>query len=769
LTVLSKLLLSIGINYLNWLNLNRLIEGGMQASESSNDDFLFIDDSDEDEILDDKGGSTWKVLIVDDDPEIHSVTQLALSDLVVLGKRLEYLHAYSGADACKIIEQQHDIVIVLLDVVMETDDAGLKVVRHIREQLNRHDIRIVLRTGQPGYAPEESVIKDYDINDYKTKTELTRRKLVTTVYAAIRSYQQIETVNRSREGLEKIVTASADLLELHTIHSYAEGVLSQLRNIIDNCKNLVFCARGQGIIDGVDDLSFYILGQVGLSAILVNQKLEALKHPGVCQQVLNCFQQKQHNYKQADICLYLASGGYRAVIYIELAEPAVELDQNLLEVFLSNVAIGYENVHLFHKLRDAAYKDWLTDLPNRLDFVHSLDAFVQADNDDVVAALVDINHFSDINDGLGQDVGNLLLSSVASRLSQLSPGIIVARTGADVFGLIGPSEVINPESLVALFTSPFKAGEQHLPVNACIGLCTKQHAGGQGVKVLNQINIALNLAKKNRQNFAQYYVQEMEDETQWRLDMIRQLRKDFSDNRLELWYQPQFNLATGKVVGAEALLRWRTAEGKFISPAVFIPLAEYSGLIVEIGDWVVHQACLQIKLLEQHQFNDVCISVNVSIPQFRGGNFVERVINKIQELNVSPNKMELEITENILMDEPQVVIDALVRLKAEGLKIALDDFGTGFSSMSYLQKLPLDRLKVDRSFIIDIASPGQSILADTIISLGKKMNLNVIAEGIEDEHQQAHLISQGCHDVQGFYYAKPMPSDQFIAFLQQNK
>jgi CheY-like chemotaxis protein len=156
----------------------------MQASENTNDDFLFIDDSDEDEILTNGNGETWKVLIVDDDPEIHSVTQLALSDLVVLGKNLEYIHAYSGRDACQLIEEHLDIVLVLLDVVMETDDAGLNVVKHIRETLQRQDIRIVLRTGQPGYAPEESVIKDYDINDYKTKTELTRRKLVTTVYAA---------------------------------------------------------------------------------------------------------------------------------------------------------------------------------------------------------------------------------------------------------------------------------------------------------------------------------------------------------------------------------------------------------------------------------------------------------------------------------------------------------------------------------------------------------------------------------------------------------
>ncbi len=738
----------------------------MQVSENSNDDFLFIDDSDEDEILDDASVGTWKILIVDDDPEIHSVTQLALSDLTVLGRNLEYLHAYSGADACKIIAQHQDIVVVLLDVVMETDDAGLKVVKYIREELKRQDIRIVLRTGQPGYAPEESVIKDYDINDYKTKTELTRRKLVTTVYAAIRSYQQIETVNKSRHGLEKIISASSELLEKQTVHGYAAGVLEQLNHLIGNVNTSVFCARGQGILTDVDDLSFYILGQTGLSAILVDQKVATLKNETATQMINNCYARKSHDLSGDNITLYLANGSYRAIVYMELAEPLSEITKQLVEVFLANVAVGYENVHLFHKLRDAAYKDILTDLPNRLAFLQLLDKFSRSKDNNLVAALVDINHFSDINDGLGQDIGNQLLIAVSKRLKTIGDSVQVTRIGADVFGLIGPADFVNPEKLIALFDFPFEAGEQHLPLSACFGFCTKQEAGAEGKKVLNQINIALNLAKKDRQNHVVYYEQEMEDKTLWRLGMIRQLRTDFADNRLELWYQPQLNLASGKVIGAEALLRWRTAEGNFISPAVFIPLAEYSGLIVEIGDWVIEQACLQIKSLEQQGFNEVAISVNVSIPQFRRGNFVQSIIDKVKQHKVKPQKLELEITENILMDDPQIVIDALVKLKQEGLRIALDDFGTGYSSLSYLQQLPLDRLKVDRAFVTNIAKPGQAVIANTIINLGKQMQLNVIAEGIEEESQQVHLKAQGCDDVQGFFYAKPMPADEFVQYLK---
>jgi diguanylate cyclase (GGDEF)-like protein len=739
----------------------------MQFLEESNDDFLFIDDSNEEEIVDDLNGQTWKVLIVDDDPEIHSVTQLALSDLIVLGRRLEYLHAYSGQDACQLIENHQDIVLVLLDVVMETDDAGLRVVKHIRETLLRADIRIVLRTGQPGYAPEENVIKDYDINDYKTKTELTRRKLVTTVYAAIRCYQQIDTVSKNHQGLETIIAAAAELLEHHSVHEYAQGVLRQLK-LITHANTGLFCARGQGIIDGADDLSLYVLAQDSLSPLYVNQKLDITKNTQSQQQIATCFQQKQHQFGASLISLYIVSDGYRAVVHLELDKPLSNIEIQLIEVFLTSVAMGYENVHLFQKQRNAAYKDWLTDLPNRLGFVHLLDDFSQSDDTNLVACLLDINQFSDINDGLGQDVGNQLLMAVAARLKTLGESCLLARVGADVFGLIGPAESINQHTLAEFFTQPFAAGEQRLPIKASFGFCAKADASSRGVKIINQINIALNLAKKSNQTFFVYYQQKMEDKTLWRLGIIRQLRTDFANNRLELWYQPQLNLTTGKVIGAEALLRWKTQSGEFISPSVFIPLAEYSGLIIEIGDWVINQACMQINRLEQQGFDQVGISVNVSMPQFKRDNFVERIIEATKKHQIAPSKLELEITENVVMDEPQVVIDALNRFKKEGISIALDDFGTGFSSLSYLQKLPLDRLKVDRSFISDMAKPGKSFIGDTIINLGKQMNLKVIAEGIEDKAQETHLKAQGCDEVQGFYYAKAMPAEEFLIFLKNN-
>ena len=283
------------------------------------------------------------------------------------------------------------------------------------------------------------------------------------------------------------VSSSASLLELHAIAEYCQGTIKELSQLINQEVDSLFCARGQGIIDNADDLSFYIIAQQGFSSTLANQKLDTLNDEHISQQVKTCFTQKSHQYFDDSLYLYLASGGYRAVVYLALAHPLSAVKKQLLDVFLSGVSIGYENVHLFQKLNNAAYKDWLTSLPNRLEFVRFLDDFAKGDCASEVAALIDINHFSDVNDALGQDIGNQLLEAVAQRLQSLSKHGKIARVGADVFGVIGSEEHITPASLMALFEQPFTAGEQKLPINACLGFCSAEHANTSGVKVLNQI------------------------------------------------------------------------------------------------------------------------------------------------------------------------------------------------------------------------------------------------------------------------------------------
>lgn len=741
----------------------------MSATDYDNDELIFLEEDDTSE-LDDTVYKEWNVLIVDDDEEIHSVTRLALSDLVINNRKLNFIHAYSAKDAKDILhEYGSSIAIILLDVVMETDDAGFDVVHYIRETMKLSEPRIILRTGQPGHAPEEEVIKVYDINDYKTKTELTRGRLLTSVISSIRSYQQIMTINQNRHGLEKIISSSSNLFEEHSVKGFCEGVVTQISSLIGLDAEGLLCARAGSVIDK-DDNGVYVLGAAGEYAPFINSPIESIRDTTIVEQVNRCLRLKKHIFESGSTVLYINRAGFEAAVFVHMIKEIDELDKNLLEVFLSSISVGYENVNLFHELRNAAFRDWLTRLPNRNQFINMLDKPHMFASENFSVALIDINHFSDINDGLGQEVGNQLLKAVSECFEDnFDESVKKGRIGADVFGLIGPSDVVNPDTINAVFQSPFKVEDHSLPINVTLGLCRLDDKRNIGIEILKRTNIALNRAKKNISDNFEYYAKEIEDQTTWRLDMIRRLRSDFMDRKLELWFQPQVDLVTEKVVGMEGLLRWPDGQGGYISPAVFVPLAEYSGLIVDIGHWVLEESCRRIKALSDAGYGHLRVAVNISIPQFRDRSFVNKVKDALGAHNCDPSLLELEITESVVMDEPQIVIDALRVLKQHGVAIAIDDFGTGFSSMSYLQQLPLDRLKVDRSFVKDI-EPGQSaVLAETIVTLGNKLGLLTIAEGVETREQASYMIKLGCDEAQGYLYAKPMPFDDLMVFLANSK
>ncbi|MCC2618245.1 EAL domain-containing protein [Aestuariibacter halophilus] len=741
------------------------------SSDYDNDELVFLEEEEAAEAPEVKQGH-WNVLVVDDDEEIHSVTRLALSDLMLNDKPLKFYHAYSGSEALKIIEEMgSSLAIILLDVVMETDDAGLKVAKKMREELAITEPRIILRTGQPGYAPEENVIKEYDINDYKTKTELTRSKLVTTIISSLRSYQQILTINQSRLGLEKIIGSAANLLEEHSIKGFCEGVVTQISSLIGLDAGGVVCARAGSVLDKDDD-GVYVLGAAGPFARYINESIETLHDERIIAFVTQCLKDKTHVFQPDFSVLYMNSSGYEAAVFLEIGNEISVINKQLIEVFLSSISVGYENVNLFHQLRNAAFRDWLTKLPNRNEFINMLDQVKKGNRAGMgqTVALVDVNHFSDVNDGLGQDAGNSLLIAVADRLiERFDDKINMGRIGADIFGFVGDDTYVNPERLSEVFVSPFKAGDHTLPINVTIGLCRLSEESTDGLTILKQTNIALNRAKKDLTTNYSYYEPEMEEKTTWRLGMIRQLRTDFAERKLELWYQPQVDLVSERVVGMEALLRWPSPDGGYISPAVFVPLAEYSGLIIDIGAWVVDESCSKLKQLHDKGYNDVRVAVNISMPQFRDPDFVNYIKNAIVNHQIDPASLELEITESVVMDEPQIVIESLKALKAFGVTIAIDDFGTGFSSMSYLQKLPLDRLKVDRSFVNEVMPGKSAFIAETIVTLGNRLGLQTIAEGVEKREQASYMLKLGCDEAQGYLYAKPMPFADLLTFLEQHK
>jgi len=731
---------------------------------SSQDEPLFLHDDDEVAPTEYSKGF-WKILIVDDDQEIHAVTKMALADVIISGRQLEFFHAYSGSEALDRLTEHDDIAMVLLDVVMETDDAGLKVAQAIREQLGNDEIRIVLRTGQPGYAPEESVVKNYDINDYKTKTELTRSRLLTTVFSAVRSYQQLCTINENRRGLRKIIHSASNLMEKHSIVNFSEGVVTQIASLLG--------LRAEGIVGARaphKDNDILVLGAAGHFADSINKSLSTLNSDEIEKNVRKCLNEQRHIHTDTATVFFIDGQAHQAAAYIETKSVVAEYDQELLEVFLANIAVGFENANLFEELQTAAYLDPLTGIPNRAEFTRYLQELSEKPDKDKMIAVIDIDHFSDVNDGLGQDVGNLLLRAVALRLTdQLGDKVFVSRISADVFGIYGPANIVTPNAFSELFALPFRAGEHYIPLRVTCGFASAanpESVNGKGL--LKQVYIALKNAKKNSFDRYNYYEPSMEQETQRRLHLVRRLRADFANRKLQVWYQPQVELKTKKVVGVEALLRWPQSDGSFISPAEFIPLAEYSGLIVEIGSWVTEEACRQINAFDEiglhHQLR---VAVNVSVPQFRKRDFPELVEKQIEQWGIDPKRIELEITESIVMEDPDLVADILRRLKQQGIQVAIDDFGVGFSSLSYLQKLPLDRIKIDKTFVNNSDEKSGKIIIETIVDMARRLGLKVLAEGIEEQSQLDYFLGLECTEGQGFFFAKPMPADQLIRLLQK--
>lgn len=711
------------------------------------------------------GRSAWRVMIVDDDEDVHSTTTFALGNLDIQGRPLAFLHAYSAAQARELLRHERDIAVILLDVVMEQDDAGLHLVRHIRETLRLADVRIILRTGQPGYAPEIDAIRDFDINDYKTKSELTRIKLYTTVTAAIRSYEQIRRIDDSRRGLNRIVEAGTVLMGLHGVRDFAAGALAQAAVLLGGSGQ---DAAGLVCVQGEAGTALVVAG-CGAWQACEGKQLGPDTDPPLPPALARALAERRHVYGEDAVALHLAGKACRTfAALLDVPRRPAELEERLLNVFATHVAVGLDNVELLSHLHDAAFYDTLSKLPNRTRLIEILDAALAGPAcAGATLCLVDLDHFAETNDALGHAFGDLLLSAVAARLqNSVGRHLTVARIGGDIFGVLGDAIQVHPAGILALFQQPFEIEGQTVQVTATLGLVRLAEHDGSGTDALKDADIALKRAKSQQRAGHFYFTRNMGVEIRERVRMMHALRSAFSKHELFLAYQPQIDLATRRPVGAEALLRWKTEDGKLVPPDRFIPIAEYSGLIIDIGEWVLRTACAELVHLRAEGHDNFTMSVNVSQVQFRHPQFLQMLRTALADTGAPPRYIELEITESMAMEEPDTFIEMLAQVKETGVHIAIDDFGTGFSSLSHLQRLRIDRLKIDRAFVTEITgSTRGSSIAEMVIQLGRNLGLSVVAEGVEDEQQASVLQQLGCPLAQGFLFARPMGAGEMSDWL----
>lgn len=738
--------------------------GTLTQTCGDRDDLVFADEAGP--ALPASAGAAWRILVVDDDADVHSTTTFALKNVEMQGRPLEFLHAYSAREARAILERQPDIAVVLLDVVMERPDAGLQLVRQIREELGMIEVRIILRTGQPGYAPEIEAIRGYDINDYRTKSELTRTKLYTAVAAAVRSYQQLRALDASRAGLERIVSAGASLMSLHGVLDVAQSVLRQAAGLLGQTPDGVLCVRESG--QGRPDI-LHVVAAAGDHARLEGRELSPQRYPRLAEVAGRTLAARSGLEADGWLSLYFpGKAGRDFAACIPFERQLGDLERRLLEVFASVVAVGLDNVELVTHLNQAAFRDQLTGLPNRTRLVELIDALLAGpERGTATLALVDLDHFAETNDALGHHFGDLLLVAVGKRLkSRLDPRLEIARIGGDIFCVLGEAGAVQPGAIQALFRVPFHIDGQDVQVSATLGLVRLSEHDGSGADALKDADIALKRAKSQQRAGHFYFSRSMGVEIRERVRMMHALRSGFQRGELFLAYQPQVDLASNRPFGAEALLRWRTEDGRLVGPDRFIPIAEYSGLIVDIGEWVLRQALLELVRLRASGHLDFTMSVNVSQVQFRHPQFVDMLRRALDVTKAPPEFVELEITESMAMEEPALLVEKLAQVKRTGVSIAIDDFGTGFSSLSHLQRLQVDRLKIDRTFVTEITGSARgSSIAEMVIQLGRNLGLSVIAEGVEDERQAHILRTLGCPLAQGFLYSRPLSPEALQEWL----
>lgn len=434
------------------------------------------------------------------------------------------------------------------------------------------------------------------------------------------------------------------------------------------------------------------------------------------------------------------------------------------------------------QIEQLAFYDPLTNLPNRRLLIDRLQqdlALTTGHGNNGALLFLDLDHFKTINDALGHSFGDALLQQVAKRLSeQLRAEDTVARLGGDEFIILLPeldghsdlsakqAHTVAKKVREALLI-PFDMDGHKYHITPSIGITLFPEPGQTADVVLKQADSAMYKSKNDGRNTISFYAPSMQIAADARLALEKNLRQAISLKEFELYYQVQVN-EKGQLIGAETLLRWNHPKNGVIRPGTFIPLAEETGLIFDIGDWVLQSACTQMK-----QWTDDCahklpqLSINVSSRQFRQADFVEKVLGIIDQTGADPKHLVLEITEGVIIENIQDTIQKMHSLKTAGISFSIDDFGVGYSSLSYLRQLPLDELKIDRSFIQDIETDtNDATLVETIISMAHHLDLSVIAEGVENQAQIEFLKNNSCFSYQGYYFSYPIPAKEFTLLIK---
>ena len=568
--------------------------------------------------------------------------------------------------------------------------------------------------------------------------------------------------------IKHIISHSIDTSERHILINSlqeSEHQLNQLQNLITDG----ICIVENNIINNANQRAVALLG-ITSKHILLGKKFDELlldsnNQPCHC----NTLTQATHSDNQH----YYAINNTDHLPLIITTTPITLLGETALFIKLTPTT-NTNDQH--HKIEQLTQRDPLTGLFNRHGFSRQLDQLMKA-NTPLFMLYIDIDNFKNINDSLGHHIGDKVLQEIAQRLQQLLPkNAIIGHLSGDEFAVVlthpeheNSGDMI-AEQIITLINKPFDLHYFSKHLTCSIGMVKSPGNGHDARIMIQNADTAMYEAKNRGRNRLVVFSDAMSKEARMRLWLEMELQKALQNNSLEVWYQPKVNAKNFEIDGAEALVRWKHPVEGYISPAQFIPIAERSGLIEQLGQVVMREVFTTIKQLKNKKLLKGRVAINLSSRQFENPNLINFVDNLRQSTGINTNDFTFELTESTVMNDGEHTIQMLNAIKNLGFALSIDDFGTGYSSLSYLARFPLDELKIDRAFIKDIDTiPKQIILIENIINLGKSLNMSVVAEGIET-HQQATLLSNlNCDYIQGFHFHRPMPKQELEALLLKEK
>lgn len=692
------------------------------------------------------------ILLVDDHPE-----NLIALEAVLEAPDRNLVKAYSGQDALGLALKM-DFALVLLDVQMPEMD-GFEVASWMRKNKRTRSIPIIFVTAIN--KDQQYIFKGYESGaiDYLFKPVdpiiLTHK---------VSFFLELDEKNRLLQNRIDEIIRLKETNEL-LLKSVGEALIG-----VDVSGNITFANPAASEVFNVpaDNLL-----QQNISSLLAYDDTD--ENPFVWQESATFLKCSQGITDKKDFNIY-GLRDKRTFPVEFIATPISKSGESLSGAVFALRDITQRR-EIEEKLIYSARYDPLTGLVNRNYFEQMLEnSLARARrNDDMVGLIfLDLDHFKEVNDTLGHNVGDVLLKEVALRLKSCIREVdTLCRLGGDEFTLILEA-IHEEENIVTVATKLLKKLAERFFINvsntvyevhvgASIGLASFPDSADTVPSLLKCADIAMYQAKSLGRNNYQVYNSHMEAKVRRTLELENNLRAGIQNKEFVLHYQPQVDLRTGHIVGVEALVRWAPPNGPMISPAEFIPIAEESGLIVELGFWILKKACEDIAVIQSNSAIPVTVSVNLSIRQLISNDITSVVKSIVDDSNIDPSLLNLEITESMVMDNPEEKIARLNELRKLGLSISVDDFGTGYSSLTYIKRLPISALKIDRAFIEYIGNDAQGeTIVRTIISMADNLNLKVVAEGVETREQLQFLALNNCPVIQGFYFSKPLPLTQFL-------